>query len=120
VRAVRYAATFASRLEAIREYLLRVDPTTAASRFEHLVDDLARAEALIAEHPGLGRRAGFLDHGAPRIRAARTAFESLLARLPGAELREYVLRGYLVLYLVQADSVTLLAIRSARERGYRG
>ena len=49
-----YASTFASRLEAIREFQLRHDASTASLRFANLADDLLRAEALIAQHPGLG------------------------------------------------------------------
>ena len=52
--------------------------------------------------------------------AARTNFEALVAATGQGELREYILRGYLVLYLVQDDLVTFLSIRSARERGYSG
>lgn len=33
-------------------------------------------------------------------------------------LREYVLRGYLVLYAVRDDEVVFLAIRAQRERRY--
>ena len=93
---------------------------TASLRFANLADDLLRAEALIAQHPGLGRPASFLSAKTPRAMAARTNFEALVAATGQGELREYILRGYLVLYLVQDDLVTFLSIRSARERGYSG
>jgi plasmid stabilization system protein ParE len=116
---VVYAASYEARLLAIFEFMLRQDPANALERFAELRADLQSAATLIEQHPGLGRPARFLAANQPRVSAARTAFEARLARLPGAELREYILRGYLVLYLVQPETITFLSIRAGRERGYR-
>ncbi len=115
---VRYAETFAANLEAIQEFMLERDLDSAAQRFEGLLGELDRAAKLVARHPGLGRPASFLDDSTPRLRAARSGIEALVKRVGATELREYVLRHYLILYAVGHAEVTFLAIRAGRQSGY--
>jgi hypothetical protein len=116
---VRYAENFGANLEAIHEFLLIQDVSSASSRLTRLLADLEQLATLIAEQPGLGRPAQFVIDRTPRVTAARRAVEALQGRAQVEALREYTLGDYWVLYAVQTDAVVFLSIRSARQRGYR-
>lgn len=115
---VDFAQTLEDRLEAIQEFLLMQDASSAASRMEDLMNELYRFGDLVAVHPKIGRPAGVLAatsvEGENRLqRVLRLASE---ANLP--ELREYIVRSYLILYAHSDTRVLLLSIRHQRELGY--
>ncbi|MEO8629735.1 MAG: type II toxin-antitoxin system RelE/ParE family toxin, partial [Betaproteobacteria bacterium] len=117
MRAIRYAENFGANLEAIHEFLLTRDVSSASARLTALLADIEHLAELIAEQPMLGRAATFLSDRGPRVTAARRAVESLQGRAKVELLREYTLGEYWVLYAVQADAVVFLAVRSAKQQG---
>jgi plasmid stabilization system protein ParE len=115
---VDFAETIEERLEAIQEFLLVQDVHSAADRMEELMSEIVRFGDLVALHPKIGRPAGMLAtntiEGQSRLeRVLRLASK---ANLP--ELREYVIRSYLILYAHSDTHVLLLSIRHQRELGY--
>jgi len=117
-RTVRFAENFAVNLERIRAFLLERDPASAVRLFAGLLADVDRAAALLGDQPGIGRSAAFLSSRAPKILAALGRVREVQDRAGVDELREYVLRGYLVLYAVRPVEIVFLSIRAQRERGY--
>jgi len=117
-RALRFAENFAHNLDRIQTFLLDRDPASAPARFSALLEDVERAGALLVEAPELGRPAAFLASRAPRVLMLAKRLQELGNAAQARELREYVLRGYLVLYAVRDDEVVFLAIRAQRERRY--
>ena len=82
------------------------------------MSEIDRFGDLVALHPKIGRPAGVLAansiEGQSRLeRVLRLAGE---ASLP--ELREYVMRSYLILYAHSDTHVLLMSIRHQRELGY--
>jgi plasmid stabilization system protein ParE len=115
---VDFAETLEERLETIQEFLLTQDVRSAADRMEDLMGDIDRFGDLMALHPKIGRPAAVLAansiEGQSRLeRVLRLASE---ANLP--ELREYVMRSYLILYAHSDTHVLLLSIRHQRELEY--
>ncbi|WP_168788376.1 type II toxin-antitoxin system RelE/ParE family toxin [Paraburkholderia aromaticivorans] len=115
---VEFAETFEERLEAIEEFLLAQDVSSAATRRDDLLVEIYRFGDLVGLHPKIGRPAGALQassvEGQVRLeRVLKLAIEAGLA-----EMREYVLRSHLILYAHSDARVLLLSIRHQRELGY--
>lgn len=117
-RALRFAENFAQNLERLQSFLLDRDAASAPARFSALLEDVERAGRLLVDAPELGRRAAFLASRAPRVLRLAKSLQELGDAVQARELREVVLRGYLVLYAVRDDEVVFLAIRAQRERSY--
>jgi plasmid stabilization system protein ParE len=115
---VDFADTFEERLEAIQEFMLTQDVSSAPKRMDDLWEQIYRFHDLVVIHPQLGQPAGFLD---ARSAEGRVRLNKLLRRAIDAgvpDFREYVLRGYVVLYAHSDSRVLVLAIRHQRELGY--
>lgn len=84
---IRWARTARNDLRGIRSYIAQDSPFYAKQFCERLV---AAVEKL-AEHPRLGREVAEAE-GAPE------------------EVRELIFRGYRVAYLIEADTVHILAV----------
>jgi plasmid stabilization system protein ParE len=115
---VDFAETLEERLVSIEEFLLAQDVDSAADRAEQLWGEIYRFGDLVALHPKIGRPAGLLAANSVegQLRLNRVLRLASDANLP--ELREYVLRGHLILYAHSDTHVLLLSIRHQRELGY--
>lgn len=104
---VRISANFEQNLESIRCYYLEQD---RPERFERLLDLLFDAIVPnLQSFPFVGR--DFLKVIPGSLEGLRS-LERLTDLLPErASLREYISEDFLVLYLVQDELVTLLAIK---------
>jgi len=105
-------------MRALEAFILDQDPASAASRIEVLHDEVLRFIDIVKLHPKIGRPATMLAaasiEGHQRLeRVLQLANE---AGLPW--LREYVLRGHLLLYAHSESRVLMLSIRHQRELGY--
>ncbi|BEP51878.1 MULTISPECIES: type II toxin-antitoxin system RelE/ParE family toxin [Variovorax] len=120
---VQYARNFASNLESIEAFWLDND---FAQGYERLLDALTDVVVPnLQRHPRMGRH--FLKRAVESVEAKRLLERiglQLSALGPNAELREYVMDEYLVLYLVSdgdpgdAGIVQLLAIKHHRQLGF--
>ncbi|WP_018907148.1 type II toxin-antitoxin system RelE/ParE family toxin [Variovorax paradoxus] len=120
---VQYARNFASNLESIEAFWLDND---FAQGYERLLDALTDVVVPnLQRHPRMGRH--FLKRAVESVEAKRLLERiglQLSALGPSAEVREYVMDEYLVLYLVaggdpgDAGIVQLLAIKHHRQLGF--
>lgn len=110
---VRLTANFERNLAEIEAFLAAVD---AGEAFNGLIDELLETVVPNLERfPAMGR--SFLERvpGSVEVVAAQSA---LRARLVGGDLREYLLKNYLVLYSLERDVIHLLAIRHHRQLSF--
>jgi plasmid stabilization system protein ParE len=111
--AVRLTANFERNLESIKAFLADAD---APQAFDDLIDDLLdKVIPNLERFPGLGPV--LLDQAAGSIESVR-AQEALRKKAGDAELRQYVLPGYLILYAVTGDAIYLLSIRHHRQLSF--
>lgn len=116
---VRFAARFERNLEEIAEFLAE---TEAMAAYDALLDELAETVIPNLERfPDMGRpfmaREVFSVEGINALEQLGTRLSELA--IAPADLREYVLRDYLVLYVVRGLQIHLLAIRHQRELAFR-
>ncbi|MBT2336417.1 type II toxin-antitoxin system RelE/ParE family toxin [Variovorax paradoxus] len=120
---VRFARNFASNLESIEAFWTEND---FAQGYERLLDTLTDVVVPnLQRHPRMGRR--FLSRAVESVEAKRL-LERIGGRLsalgPDAQVREYVMDEYLVLYLVtgggtaEPSVVQLLAIKHHKQLGF--
>ena len=111
--AVKLTRNFESNLEKIELFL---DEAGAEKAFDRLPDELS--DTLIPNlerFPALGRP--FLDHPVCSVEVAR-ALETLLGKLGGGEVREYLFDDYLVLYAQFDEVIYLLSIKHHRQLSF--
>ncbi len=104
---IRVSANFERNLESIRCYW---HDEGSPERFEALLDLIFDEIApILVSYPLMGR--DLLARRPDSLEADRLR-KQLLALIPvGGEVREYISTDYLVLYLLETENVTLLAIK---------
>ncbi|MBS0345887.1 MAG: type II toxin-antitoxin system RelE/ParE family toxin [Proteobacteria bacterium] len=114
---VRLTANFERDLEEIDRFLVE---SGAPQAFDPLLDELI--DIIIPDlerFPAMGR--SFLRHPIRSVEA-RNGVNRLgkkLAQLgEGAEIREYILQHYLVLYVIAGTAIHLLSIRHDKQRSF--
>lgn len=117
LHAVKLTSNFERNLDDIERFL---DENEATNAFDLLVDELADTVIPnLASFPKMGRP--FLDRPALSIEAM-SRVEKLRAQLnslgSSADIREYVLSHYLVLYALRETTVYLLSIRHHRQLSF--
>lgn len=117
LHAVKLTSNFERNLDDIERFL---DENEATNAFDLLVDELADTVIPNLESfPKMGRP--FLDRPALSIEAL-SRVEKLRAQLnslgSSADIREYVLSHYLVLYALRETTVYLLSIRHHRQLSF--
>ncbi|MGB7988340.1 MAG: type II toxin-antitoxin system RelE/ParE family toxin [Candidatus Methylophosphatis roskildensis] len=116
-RVVKLTANFERNLEEVQRFLEQADLPRA---FDELLDELSDTVVPNLERfPSMGRL--FLERP---VRSVETGngLTGLMTRLDalgqGAELREYVLSHYLLLYAVSETAIYLLSIRHHRQLSF--
>lgn len=114
---VNITGTFERNLEQVEAFLLESESPSA---FDALLNELIEGLLPNLERfPQMGRP--FLDQPVRSVEAHNKR-ERLIqqrdATAAGADLREYVLPHYLVLYALLGDSVYLLSIRHQRQLSF--
>lgn len=114
---VEQTNSFAAKLDEIEAYLLEAG---ANRRFDEIVDELLDTVIPnLQRFPELGRP--FLGHPIKSVEA-RNGIEALKRKAghynKDAEVREYVLSDYVLLYLLAGDRIYLLSIRHHRQLSF--
>ena len=114
---IRFSADFLARLDDIERYWL---DRNFSKGFDFLLEELSgRVLPVLERHPHVGRR--FMAR-LPASVQAQALHDALLARLaaqgPDADLREYVMDDYLILYLVAGQRMELLSIRHHKQLAF--
>lgn len=109
--AVKFTANFEANLAAIEIFLTE---SQFSQGYDHLLDELGEVVVPnIERFPAMGRP--FLAHAAQSVEALAVA-DRLRARLAeDAELREFVMHDYVILYALVRDSAYLLSIKHHRQ-----
>ncbi|GAB3650734.1 hypothetical protein [Ramlibacter alkalitolerans] len=112
------AESFIRDVRFVHEFLRQQDPTLADQRYGVLLQQLKEAREHLRWNPAAGRPARFLQsrsaHG--QALAARAA---ALARAHGVpQLRELVVKPYLLLYAEGTGRVVLLALKHERQLSF--
>jgi hypothetical protein len=116
---VEAVQSFVRSLRATEAFMLQQDAASAQTRYAALLVQLAEARQHLRWNPAAGRPARFhqMQSAQGRVVAARAA--ALAASHGLAQLRELVLKPYLLLYAHGADRVVLLALKHERELAFQ-
>ena len=110
---VKLTANFERNLADIDSFLREAQ---APSSYDALLEELLETVIPNLErYPGMGRR--FLDRPGGSVESAR-GLEKLRPRLGAGEVREYVMKHYLVIYLTEGVAVYLLSIKHHRQLSF--
>ena len=115
--AVKFTANFEANLAAIEVFLTE---RQFAQGYDRLLDELGEVVVPnIERFPAMGRP--FFAHAAQSVEALAVA-DHLRAKLaglePGAELREYMMRDYIILYALVGNNAYMLSIRHQRQLSF--
>ena len=107
--------SFVRQVRSVREFLQHRDGASADERYGALLSRLKDARGHLLWNPAAGRPARFLQgHSAQsRILAARARALAVAHGVP--EIRELVIRPYILLYAHGSDRVVLLALKHQRQ-----
>lgn len=116
---VQAAQSFARDLRCAHEFLHQQDGNSADERYGLLLRQLNEAREHLRWNPAAGRPARFLQsHSAQgRVLAARAL--ALAASQHTPQLRELVVKPYVLLYAHSEDRVVLLALKHQRQLEFR-
>ena len=114
---IRFTANFLANLDSIEAFW---EENTFPRGFDHLLDELQhRVFPQLARHPRMGRR--FMPRRIHSVEA-KDMHDALVRRLKRlsseAEVREYVMDSYLILYLVLDQTLHLLSIRHHKQLAF--
>lgn len=113
---IQAAQSLVRNLRSIQEFLRQQDGASAEERYEALLAKLKEAREHLRWNPAAGRRpARFLQARSMQGRALAARAQALAAAQGVPELRELVVRPYVVLYAHSHDRVVLLAMKHERE-----
>ncbi len=114
---VKLTANFEQNLAEIEKFLLEVD---APQAFDTLLDELTNTVIPNLERfPAMGRQLMNRRAGSVEVSNGLDGLNQKLASIGNdGELREYVLSHFLLLYLRQRTTITLLSIRHHRQLSF--
>lgn len=112
---VQAAQSQVLNVRAVYEFLLQQDAASADTSYAALLAQLKAARDLLRWNPASGRPARFLAAQSGQGRASASRAKALAASHGVPELRELVVKPYVLLYAHSADRVVLLALKRERQ-----
>ncbi|HEY9106191.1 MAG TPA: type II toxin-antitoxin system RelE/ParE family toxin [Roseateles sp.] len=112
------AQSFIRDVRASGEFMQRQDGATADARYEKLLSQLDEARQLLRWNPGAGRPARFLQAQSFQGRALAERARSQAEALGLPDLRELIIKPYVLLYAHGPDRVVLLALKHERQLSF--
>lgn len=112
------AQSFVRHVRAARAFLQEQEEDRADVRYEALLTRLSEARDLLRWNPAAGRPARFLQAQSFQGRALAARAKALAEAHGLPQLRELVIKPYVLLYAHGADRVLLLALRHERQLGF--
>lgn len=112
---IQAAQSYVLNVRAAQEFLVQQDAATADARYAALLAHLKEARALLRWNPASGRPARFLSARSGQARSMAARAMALAAAHGVPELRELVVKPYVLLYAHSADRVVLLALKHERQ-----
>jgi hypothetical protein len=112
---IEAAQSFISNVRAAREFLQEQDSASSEDRYAALLARLKEARDHLRWNPAAGRPARFLEAQSMQGQAMAARARALAAARGVPELRELVVKPYVLLYAHGEDRVVLLALKHERE-----
>jgi hypothetical protein len=115
---IQAARSFVRNVRAVHDFLHQQDSTSAETRYEALLSRLKEAREHLRFNPAGGRPARFLTAHSAQGHVLSIRARALAAEHGVPELRELVIKPYVLLYAHGDDRVVLLALKHERELGF--
>lgn len=112
---IQAAQSFVLNVRAAQGFLVQQDAAATDARYARLLSDLQEARDLLRWNPASGRPARFLSSKSGQARCMVARAMALAAAHGVPELRELVVKPYVLLYAHSADRVVLLALKHERQ-----
>ncbi len=109
------AQSFVRDVRIAQDFLRQLDVASAEARYAVLVARLTEARGHLRWNPAAGRPARFLDARSAQGQMLAARAKNLAAAHGVPELRELVVKPYVMLYAHSSDRVVLLALKHERE-----
>jgi len=107
--------SFVRDVRSAYEFLLQQDSVSADERYGVLLQHLKEARDHLRRNPAAGRPARFLQAQSAQGRALAARATALAAAHGVPQLRELVVKPYVLLYAHGEDRVVLLALKHERQ-----
>jgi hypothetical protein len=112
---IQAAQTFVRDVRSAHEFLFQQDPASAEERYGQLLRHLKEARGHLRWNPEAGRPARFLQAQSAQGRALAARAAAVAAAHGVPQLRELVVKPYILLYAHGAGRVLLLALKHERQ-----
>ena len=112
---IQAAQSFVRNVRSAHEFLYQQDSTSAEARYGALLVRLKEAREHLRWNPATGRPARFLNAHSAQGQAMAARAIALATAHGVPELRELVVKPYVLLYAHGNDHVMLLALRHERQ-----
>lgn len=116
---IQAAQSFVRDVLSAQEFLRQQDSAAADKRYAALLDRLKEARGHLRWNPAAGRPARFLRARSAQGQALAARAVALAAAHGVPELRELVVKPYVLLYAHGTDRVVLLALKHERQLEFR-
>jgi hypothetical protein len=115
---IQAAQSFVRNVRSAHEFLIQQDSASADTRYTALLVRLKEAREHLRWNPAAGRPARFLQAQSAQGRAIAARAIALAASSGASQLRELVVKPYVLLYAHGPDRVVLLALKHERELAF--
>ena len=112
------AQSFVRDVRASSEFMQKQDGATAEARYARLLAQLSEARNLLRWNPEAGRPAHFLTAQSFQGRALAERTRAQAEALGMPNLRELIIKPYVLLYAHGPDRVVLLALKHERQLSF--
>lgn len=112
---IQAAQSFVRNVRAVEAFLREQDSATADERYGSLLIRLKEARGHLRWNPAAGRPARFLQMRSAQGQTLATRARALAAAHGVPELRELIVKPYVILYAHSTDRVVLLALKHERQ-----
>lgn len=112
---VEAAQSFVRNVRSAQEFMHEQDSTSAEPRYRALLVQLKEAREHLRWNPAAGRPARFLQANSAQGQAMAARAMALAATHGVPQLRELIVKPYVLLYAHGADRVVLLALKHERQ-----
>jgi hypothetical protein len=112
---IQAAESFVRNVRSAQDFLRQRDEASADARYAALLVRLREARELLRWNPASGRPARFLEARSAQGQSMSARARALAAAHGVPELRELVVKPYVLLYAHGNDRVVLLALKHERQ-----
>lgn len=112
---IQAARSFVRCVQAVEAFMREQDSATAEERYGALLARLKEARGHLRWNPAAGRPARFLQARSAQGQTLAVRAQALTAAHGVPELRELVVKPYVLLYAHGNDRVVLLALKHERQ-----